>query len=100
MAAAQKGGSFLGDMGRKFSVGADAAGKGIKAQALKAEIMMKESQIKSIKQELGVAIYPSLEAGDQAETSRLFNEYKGKVDAINAEIAAKKMEVQELATPR
>ena len=92
------GKAFLGDLGRKMSVGADAAQRTLKAQALKAEIMMKESTIKGIMQEMGVAIYPSLEAGDQAETARVFAEYKAKVDAINAEIAAKKVEVQELET--
>jgi hypothetical protein len=65
-------------------------------QTLKAEIMMKEQTISGIKKEFGVAVYQSMEAGDQADTSRIFAEFKAKIDALNADIAAKRLEIQEL----
>lgn len=93
----------MGNIGRKLSTGADVAQRTVKAQALKAEILMKEGTVKGVKQEMGINIYAPLETGDQAEVARIFNEFKVKVDAINAEIAAKRMEIAELekagATP-
>jgi len=82
--------------GNKLTAGADTANRAIKAQAFKAEIMLKEQQVKSIKQEFGVTVYASLESADQAETARIFGEYAAKVNALNAEIAAKRMEISEL----
>lgn len=83
-------------MSSKLTAGADKAQQVIKAQAFKAEIMMKEQQVKSIKQEFGVTVYASLESADQAETARIFGEYSAKVNALNAEIAAKRLEIAEL----
>lgn len=87
---------FVKSLGRKISVGADTAGRAIKAQTLKAEIMMKESTIKSIKQEFGVAVYESMEKGDQADSAAIFGNFKARIDALNAEIAAKRLEISEL----
>jgi hypothetical protein len=83
-------------MGSKLTASADTASRAIKAQAFKAEIMMKEQQVKSVKQEFGVTVYASLESADQAETSRIFGEYSAKVNAINAEIAAKRLDIAEM----
>mmetsp|Transcript_17681 Transcript_17681/g.47593 ORF Transcript_17681/g.47593 Transcript_17681/m.47593 type:complete len:106 (+) Transcript_17681:100-417(+) len=104
MAAAEaKPGSFMANIQKKLSNGAEAGSRAIKIQTLKAEIMMKENQAKSVKQEMGVAIYAALESSDQEEMARIFGEYKAKVDAIDAEIATKKLTMTELeaqATPR
>eukprot|EP00307_Rebecca_sp_RCC1486_P001124 CAMPEP_0119406272 /NCGR_PEP_ID=MMETSP1335-20130426/665_1 /TAXON_ID=259385 /ORGANISM="Chrysoculter rhomboideus, Strain RCC1486" /LENGTH=116 /DNA_ID=CAMNT_0007430345 /DNA_START=81 /DNA_END=431 /DNA_ORIENTATION=- len=89
-------GALFGSITKKLSSGAETATRFTKAQALKAEILMKEGSVKGVKQELGVTVYAALESGDQAEVARIFNEFKAKVDALNAEIAAKRMEITEL----
>jgi hypothetical protein len=99
LTAKSPAGAFMKSVGRRISVGADMTGRAIKAQTLKAEIMLKEGQIKSIKQEFGVSVYDSMEKGDQAETSRIYNEFRAKIDGLNAEIAAKRLEIQELERP-
>lgn len=90
------GGGFLKTMGQKLTTGADAAGRAIKAQALKAEILIKESNIKGIKQEFGVAVYGAMEKGDQEEIARIFESFRTRTDALNAEIAAKRLEILDL----
>lgn len=63
---------------------------------LKTEIKMKEGQIRDLKREFGLLVFEHMEKSDQSESARVFNESKAKIDAINAEIAAKKLEIQEL----
>ncbi|KAG8458631.1 hypothetical protein KFE25_008428 [Diacronema lutheri] len=99
LTAQNPAGAFVTSIGKRLSVSADTAGRAIKAQTLKAEIMMKEGTIKSVKQEFGVAVYASMEKGDQADTARVFGEFKSRIDALNAEIAAKRLEIQELDKP-
>jgi len=58
--------------------------------------MLKEQTIAGIKKEFGVAVYQSMEAGDQAEYARIFTEFKTKIDVLNADIASKRLAIQEL----
>jgi len=93
----------MANISKKLSTGAEMSGRALKIQTLKAECLMKESQIKGIKQELGVKIYDALEASDDSEVARIFAEFKAKVDAVNAEVAKKKTDIAEmekLQTPR
>lgn len=85
---------------KRLSDAGDHVGRSVRVQALKAEIMLKQQSIKSLKQELGTSIYVHLEKADSEAFMALFQETKAKVDAILAEIEAKRSEIVELQGKR
>mmetsp|Transcript_12799 Transcript_12799/g.44489 ORF Transcript_12799/g.44489 Transcript_12799/m.44489 type:complete len:114 (-) Transcript_12799:849-1190(-) len=79
-----------------------ASGAADKAKALatkgklEAEIMYKEKQIKSAKEEMGVAMYDAMLNGDQAAVQAAFEAAKAKIEPLAAEVAAKRAEIAAL----
>lgn len=86
--------------GKRLSVAGDKMSKTIKIQALRAEILLKENQIKSLKAELGVQIYDALEKNDTDGYTQIFQEQKAKVDAVIAEVDKKRNDIEDLERAR
>ncbi|KAG8458630.1 hypothetical protein KFE25_008427 [Diacronema lutheri] len=82
---------------KRLSDAGDKVGKAAKVQMLKAEIMLKEQSMRSMKQELGLSIYIHLEKADSEAYMAVFQETKAKIDAVLAEIEAKRAEIVELS---
>jgi hypothetical protein len=79
--------------------GADSAERAAKQTKLKADILLIENKLKTLKMEFGKDVYPAMAAGDRQTTETLFMTTKGKVEAMEAEIAQKKAEIETLKTP-
>ena len=56
----------------KAKAGADAAERSAKATKLKADIMLIENKLKTVKMEFGKDVYPAMAAGDRNTTETLF----------------------------
>jgi len=86
--------------GMRISHGADRMGKTLRIQTLRAEIMFKESTVRSLKAELGPLIYEALEKGDRDGYMQAFLEQKAKVDAVIAEVDKRRAEIEDLERAR
>ena len=63
---------MLDSIKAKAKAGADAAERSAKATKLKADIMLIENKLKTVKMEFGKDVYPAMAAGDRNTTETLF----------------------------
>lgn len=63
---------MLENIKAKAKAGADAAERSAKATKLKADIMLIENKLKTVKMEFGKDVYPAMAAGDRNTTETLF----------------------------
>jgi len=63
--------------------GADSAERAAKQTKLKADILLIENKLKTLKMEFGKDVYPAMAAGDRQTTETLFMTTKGKVEAMD-----------------
>lgn len=78
---------------------AQKAGDAAKAAALEAEIAMLKQQIKSVQQELGVAIYPYLEEMKADEIKAAYAPAKARIQELEQQILSKTGEIAKLKSP-
>lgn len=84
---------------QKASAAADSAGKAVKVKAFETEIEFKKGNIKTLQQEFGVKVFDLVGAWKEAEIKAAHAETKQKIDAVEAEIAAKQAEIAQLKQP-
>ena len=90
---------MLDQMKAKAKEGADKAERMAKSTKLKAEILVLENKRKTFMMEFGKDVYPAMAAGDRATTETLFMTTKSKVEALEADIAHKREQIESLKMP-
>lgn len=88
--------SFWDTVSSGAKAGASAAKKAAEKSKLQAEIVMLKQQVKQAKQGMGVALYDALSLANEAEVQRVFEGAKGRVDELEAKVAAKNGRIEEL----
>lgn len=88
--------TMLEQMKAKAKEGAHKAEVAAKSTKLKADIMLLENKKKTLLMEFGKDVYPAMAAGDRATTETLFMTTKSKAEALEAEMAHKKEEIERL----
>ena len=78
---------------------ADASKRQAQRGKLEIEVRRLESKVGSEKDAIGHALFPQLEAGTLQVDSPEVQEHMSSIVALNAEIAAKKAEIEELGQP-
>ena len=63
----------------KAKAGADATERAAKSAKLKADILMLENKLKTVKMEFGKDVYPAMAAGDRNTTETLFMTTKAPI---------------------
>ena len=87
---------MLEQMKAKAKEGAHKAEVAAKCTKIKADVMLLENKKKTLLMEFGKDVYPAMAAGDRATTETLFMTTKSKVEALEAEMVAKKEEIERL----
>lgn len=91
----------------KMKTGLFAAGDASKRAALRGkittELTLLKQKISSAKKDFGVKVYDAMAQANKAEVERLFTEARAKIEALEAEMAAKHekyLSLKEPGTPR
>ena len=78
---------------------ADAAQRTAKATKIKGEVVLIQQKVTSAKKEFGMLVYEQMVAANRPEVERLFNETRTKIEAMEAQIIAKKEQIELLKVP-
>ena len=96
-ARAVKAGAMFAKAKAGMNSAAEATARSAKRTKLNGEIMLLQQKISKAKHDFGPHVYEAMLASiDGPEVGRLFNETKAKVDGLNAEIEAKRAQIEAL----
>ena len=77
----------------------DATARATKRTKLNADIMMLQNKVKDTKKNFGLTVYDEMVAANRPEVERMFMETRTKIEALEADIAAKRQQVEALKEP-
>lgn len=72
------------------------AKRGTTRVKLKGEMEIIKRKVKTAKQDFGVKVFDLMASNDDAGVASLFAEYRGKIDALERDLQAKRLELQAL----
>jgi polyhydroxyalkanoate synthesis regulator phasin len=76
-----------------------ATARASKRTKLKTDVMMLQGKITTAKKEFGAMVYDQMVAANRPEVERLFNETRTKITALEAQVEAKRQQIQALREP-
>ena len=77
----------------------DATARATKRTKLNADILMLTSKVKDAKKAFGLAVYDEMVAANRPEVEKLFMDTRSRIEAMEADIAAKRQQVENLKEP-
>jgi hypothetical protein len=78
---------------------AEATKRAAQRTKLNGDIELLKRKIRTLKQEFGVKVFPSMSIGDNGTVSQIFAEFNEKVEQLENEVQAKQSQIQALAAP-